>query len=108
MALVYHLVTPDAWQTGGEEYRADSLAAEGFIHCSFGPQVAAAGNKFYSGKQDLLLLHIDPDQLTSPLRVEPSGSGELFPHIYGPINRSAVLLVEPLRRGAGGLWIFEP
>jgi uncharacterized protein (DUF952 family) len=41
------------------------------------------------------LLHIDEDRLTSPVVVEDLvGSGEPFPHIYGPIDLAAVVTVD--------------
>jgi uncharacterized protein (DUF952 family) len=35
---------------------------------------------------------------------EDGGSGELYPHIYGPINVGAVVKVEHLEPGEGGLF----
>ncbi|HWG44241.1 MAG TPA: DUF952 domain-containing protein [Gemmataceae bacterium] len=108
MQTIYHLVLQSAWEANPhQEYRASSLAGEGFIHCSFANQVALSANRFYAGQQNLLVLHIDPARLSNPLREEPSGSGEVFPHIYGPINRDAVVRVETLERGADGRWQFN-
>lgn len=107
MCPIYHLVTRSAWeQAPAEAYRTDSLASEGFIHCSYSEQVAWAANRFHAGATDLLVVQIDPGQLTSPLKVEAAGHGEMFPHIYGPINRAAVVAVLPLKRGSEGKWVF--
>lgn len=109
MQTIYHLVLPRVWQAHPEQpYRAESLASEGFIHCSFAEQVALTANRFYAEQQDLLVLHIDPARLTSPLREEASETGELFPHIYGPLPREAVTAVQPLERDASGRWRFNP
>ena len=47
---------------------------------------------------DVVLLHIDPERLAAagvPVRLEPAPeSGELFPHLYGPLPLEAVRLVE--------------
>lgn len=108
MPTIYHLVLPRAWEERPDQpYRADSLASEGFIHCSFASQVAASANRFYADQQDLLVLHIDSARLTSPLREEPSGTGEVFPHIHGPLNRNAVVSVHRLARDADGRWQFR-
>jgi uncharacterized protein (DUF952 family) len=108
MPTIYHLVLRRAWEAHPDQpYRADSLTSEGFIHCSFAQQVAGAANRFYADQQDLLVLHIDPARLTSPLREEPSGTGEVFPHIHGPLNRDAVVAVQPLARDADGRWQFS-
>jgi uncharacterized protein (DUF952 family) len=54
----------------------------------------------------MLLLAIDPEKLTSELRDEEGRPGELFPHVYGPINREAIADVIPLARGADDRWAF--
>lgn len=108
MRTIYHLVLRTVWEANADQpYRADSLASEGFIHCSFAEQVAGSANRFYADAGDLLLLHIDAERLSSPLREEASGSGEIFPHIHGPLNREAVVKVEPLTRGSDGRWQFR-
>src|SRR5262249_47361743 len=108
MSLVYHLATPADWQKDPDEpYRPASLASEGFIHCSHAHQVAWAANTFYGRAPELLVLHIDPARLSAPLRDEPGGpGGELFPHIHGPLDRSAVVAVTPLVRESGA-WVFR-
>jgi uncharacterized protein (DUF952 family) len=108
MPLVYHLATPADWEKDPEQpYRPGSLASEGFIHCSHAHQVAWAANKFYAAPPELLVLHIDAARLSVPLRDEPGGpGGELFPHIHGPLDRSAVVAVTPLVREAGA-WVFR-
>jgi glutathione S-transferase len=104
---VYHLVAKDLWeQVGAGPYRAASLATEGFIHCSYEEQVAKSANRFYAEHDHVLVLTIDPALLTSPLRDEAATSGERFPHIYGPIDLSAVMQVQSLQRDAGGRWSF--
>jgi uncharacterized protein (DUF952 family) len=108
MRVIYHLVPRRVWEANGDQpYRADSLATEGFIHCSFANQVACSANRFYADAEDLLLLHIDAERLSSPLREEASGTGEVFPHIHGLLNRDAVVKVEALARGPDGGWRFK-
>jgi uncharacterized protein (DUF952 family) len=107
MERIYHLVLRSTWERDpSRDYEADSLSTEGFIHCSLAGQAAGSANRFYAGATDLLLLEIDPNRLASPLRHEPAGSGELFPHIYGPINRSAVVAVHAMNRDSAGKWVF--
>jgi uncharacterized protein (DUF952 family) len=108
MRVVYHLVPRSVWEAAPQPYQADSLASEGFIHCSNAEQVASSANRFFADQADLLVLQIDPTRLTSPLRDEPAGTGELFPHVYGPINPDAVLAVRSLTRGRDGQWLFVP
>jgi uncharacterized protein (DUF952 family) len=105
--MIYHLIARTTWeQTLPGPYHADSLAMEGFIHCSYQHKVAWAANKFHSTQSDLLVLGIDSDRLKSPVRAEDPGCGELFPHIYGPIDRDAVVQVQTMQRGSDGQWVF--
>jgi uncharacterized protein (DUF952 family) len=107
MRRLYHLLTPTDWQAADDVYRAASLATEGFIHCSYGHQVVRVANLFYREAPTLLVLCIDPARLKSEVRDEDPGSGESFPHVYGPIERLAVLEVRTLERDAAGGWTFR-
>ena len=95
--LIYHITTRLAWSAAQETgaYRADSLASQGFIHCSTSDQVVRVANAFYRGQNGLVLLEIDPAVLEPDVRWEPGTdkADELFPHIYGVIDVDAVLRV---------------
>jgi uncharacterized protein (DUF952 family) len=71
-------------------------ARDGFIHLSAGHQVAGTLATHFVGQTDLVLLAVDPDRLGARLRWEPSRGGELFPHLYGPLDLGHVISVEPL------------
>ncbi|HXG11233.1 MAG TPA: DUF952 domain-containing protein, partial [Gemmataceae bacterium] len=81
---IYHIVPRSVWEQTADLYRTDSLAVEGFIHCSNLDQAERVANQFYAGQADLLVLCIDAGRLGSPVRDE--GVGERFPHVYGPIE----------------------
>jgi len=87
-------------------FRVPSLESEGFIHCSNREQVARSANKFYADEPEMLVLEIDPARLSSELRDEEGRPGELFPHVYAPINREAIIKVIGLVRGPDGRWQF--
>lgn len=109
--LILHLTTRDAWLAGVRAgvYRDASLQTEGFIHASTPAQTIATANIYYRGRGDLVVVCIDPDRLTSPLRWELSmARGESFPHIYGPLNHEAVTQVLELRHGADGTFSKLP
>jgi glutathione S-transferase len=107
MRRIYHLVTPSDWESAGTgPYRAASLATEGFIHCSNRDQVARVANLFYADAAELLVLAVEVNRLTSPARDEDAGTGERFPHVYGPLDRDAIVAVERLQRGPDRHWIL--
>ena len=91
--LIYHIVLPKVWEEfkDKEFYEAESLKAEGFIHCSFAEQLDAVLERYYRDAGDVLVLTIEPEKLTSRLVNEPSTNNEIYPHIYGKINRDAIV-----------------
>jgi uncharacterized protein (DUF952 family) len=106
---LYHLALAADWAGAAEagEYRVSGLGMtleeEGFIHCSLPHQVQRTADRFYRGRPDMLLLTIDPDRLTAPLRLESNRpGGEAYPHLYGPLNVDAVVDVRPVELQADG------
>ena len=80
---------------GRFEGSADDLR-DGFIHLSAGHQVAGTLAKYFAGQRDLVLLAVDPERLGAGLRWEKSRGGELFPHLYGPLDLDHVISIEAL------------
>ena len=94
MRLVFHLTTRDAWEEAlvRGRYSADTLATEGFIHCSDADQFVWVANTRFRGRTDLVLLHISEDRLDADVRRENlEGGTALFPHVYGPLAVDAVV-----------------
>ena len=102
--MIFHVIEPLRWQRSLDEgthtgsTRDAELADVGFIHCSTAAQWPGVVERFYAGAPELYLLHVDEAVLTSPLEWEPVGdTGELFPHVFGPIDVAAVVRVEVIR-----------
>lgn len=87
---------PEVWEKFKDEneYEAVSLQAEGFIHCSFAEQLDTVLNRYYKDAEKVLILEIETDKLTSKLVNEPSTNNEIYPHIYGEINKDAIVGIE--------------
>ena len=107
-AVLVHLCPTDDWsaaQTEGE-LRPESLTSVGFIHLSTPQQVHLPANRLYRGREDLVLLHIDPTRLDSPIRwelgVATDPESMMFPHLYGPLPVEAVINVTSYLPGADG------
>lgn len=94
---ILHFCPRGAWRAAQEngEYRGDTLASEGFIHCSTADQIHLPANALVRGRTDIVLLEIDPERVSSPVRWEPgdpSDPGSMqFPHVYGPISLDSVI-----------------
>lgn len=90
--IVYHIVLPEDWlDFTGDLYRAPSLDTEGFIHCSFAEQLDAVIDRYYSNAGSIIVLEVETDRLISRTIKEASTNTEIYPHIYGPINRGAIV-----------------
>lgn len=103
--MIYHITTEAAWAEARRHgvYRADSLATQGFIHCSTADQVVRVANFIFRGESGLVLLHVQPERLTSEIVYENlEGGDELFPHVYGPIDVGSVTNVTPFAPDADG------
>ena len=101
---LFHLALASDWaaalESSERRYEVSTIGRTleqvGFIHCSFEDQVAATAERFYGGRDDVLLLRIDPSRLEAAVRVENlEGGEEQFPHLYGPLPVDAVT-AEPL------------
>jgi uncharacterized protein (DUF952 family) len=97
-----------AWRDGGA-YNPPSLASNGFVHCTGDDdRMLAVANRFYAGEpDDLVVVTLDETRLTSEVRWEapahpdgspPTGTEPSFPHVYGPLDRDAVVGVRRLVR----------
>ncbi len=109
VSRLYHVTAAADWATAVQagEYRLSTrgktLAEVGFIHASHAHQVVRVADAFYRGLPGLVLLVIDPAAVRAEIREEPApGTGERFPHIYGPLNADAVLAALPFEPGPDG------
>lgn len=94
--FIYHITTQLQWDKALQlgYYEADTLAKEGFMHCSTADQVAGVLERYYQGATGLVKLTIQKDKVDRPLVFELAGSiNEVFPHIHGPLNLTAVVAV---------------
>lgn len=113
--VILHLTPLDDWlETPDRPYTPASLAVEGFVHCSPDEEtaLAVANTRFHRVQGPLMVLLIDEDALDAPVRWEapapepPPGVAPdtLFPHVYGPVNRTAVAGMLEVERDGDGRW----
>jgi glutathione S-transferase len=97
---IYHLAERAHWEQALRDgvytrsTRRLSLAEEGFIHASSAQQWPVVRRRFYGDVgEPLVLLEIDESRLGSRVvhEVGDPTSGEVFPHVYGPIEVGAVV-----------------
>ena len=102
MAEIYHMLPAATWAAARsqERYAPDSLASEGFIHCTVGERnLIQVANRFYrDAPGEWVVLVIDPALIDRTVRWEPQPDGLAYPHIYGELNVSAVIGDTPFPR----------
>ena len=102
----------EAWRDGGA-YEPASLATEGFVHCTGDDDLMlAVANRFYADEPgDFVVVSLDPDRLTRPVRWEPPAHPDgarpaddepRFPHVYGRLDRGASSACGPCAGPAAG------
>jgi uncharacterized protein (DUF952 family) len=111
--VIQHVVPAADWAADpGRPYAPASLAEDGFVHCSPDERVTlAVVNAYYrDAPRPLLVLSLDETRLSAPcVREEaaptpPPGvpEGTRFPHVYGPLDRDAVVRVREVEWDAQG------
>lgn len=105
--ITYHLAHVDEWnsQKAGDTYKPSVFDVDGFIHCTDGLDLLTEiANMFY--KQDSeprTVLVLDVKAIESDVRYDDPE--HRFPHIYGPLNPSAVIAELPVTRADDGTFV---
>lgn len=103
---IFHIAVAAEWADATSAYRPERFDEDGFIHCSTASQVMRVARVRFRGRNDVVLLRIDPDSVEREVRLENlEGGDELFPHIYGELELSAVTGIEPLVVGMDGEFV---
>ena len=99
MGLVYKICDREAWQAAlenGAYEGSDTDRRDGFIHLSAAHQLAETARRHFHGMTDLVLIVLVEQELGPALKWEKSRGGDLFPHLYGPIDARRMHRVFPL------------
>jgi uncharacterized protein (DUF952 family) len=97
--VILHVATQSDWdnQLNSADFAPESLRVEGFIHCCTPEQLPGVLQRYYSNRTDLLLLELDETSLTATMKFESATGGELFPHLFGRINKNAIRKISALK-----------
>ena len=123
MTTVLHLIQRVEWErlVADDPITNPSLQTEGFIHCTDDEQVLLrVANAFYrSVPGDFVVLDVTVEDLTSaciweaPAHLTSADTdaapaaplAPLFPHVYGPIDRTAVTGARAVVRNSDGSFV---
>ncbi|MHA6800591.1 cupin domain-containing protein [Bounagaea algeriensis] len=115
-STVLHLLPLSVFQAERTEpLRPASLDHEGFVHCSpdLATTLAVANNLYRDANEPMIAVELDPERIDAPLRWEAAAPAPPpgvhpdtpFPHVYGPVDRSAVVSVYYARCGQDGTFL---
>jgi len=112
---IWHLALAREWNAAATvgAYRMSTLGATlddvGYVHASRPAQAPGVAARFYADVADpLVILVMDDDAVRESgtnVKYEDAGTGEMFPHIYGPIDPTWVREVLPAYMADGRLVI---
>lgn len=96
MSRVYKILHGDVWKVAVAQGRFEGAAIDlkdGYIHLSTAAQAQATARLHFRGQAGLVVVAFEAEALGPALRWEPSRGGQLFPHLYGPLNPAQALAV---------------
>lgn len=96
--IILHALTKSLWNTYQDKdfYGELSLEKFGFIHCSDIDTYHLVAPNFKNEPDEMVLLVIDTSKVIPKIIWEDlRNSGVAFPHIYGLLNKNAVVTVLP-------------
>jgi phosphohistidine phosphatase len=103
---VYKIASREAWDAATAQGRFDGAPIDlkdGYIHLSTGAQAQETARLHFHGQSGLVLAAFDAEALGPGLKWEPSRGGQLFPHLYGPLDPALALTVADIALDADGV-----
>lgn len=105
--VTLHLVPESVWldQAAKSEYRPERFDEEGLIHCTDEDAlVIEVGNRYYrDDPRPFLVLDVDLSRVAAPAVYDDEA--RVYPHVYGPIEHSAILRVRRVARAPDGTFV---
>jgi uncharacterized protein (DUF952 family) len=96
MTAVYKILARSEWEAARANGRFDGAAIDlkdGYIHLSAADQAQETARLHFRGQADLVVVTLDADALGEALKWEPSRDGQLFPHLYAPLDPALAIMV---------------
>lgn len=106
MSRIYKILPRADWTAAKAAGRFEGSPvdrADGFIHFSTAAQAQETARRHFAGQGELVVLEVEADDLGPALKFEPSRGGDLFPHLYGPLDVTHVRAVTEAPLDADGV-----
>lgn len=109
--VILHCLKESTWdKCKDQEYYGDeTIAPEGFIHCSDIHTFYKVAPNFTHMTEPLVLLCIDTSKVQAEIKWEDGDQcGTAYPHIYGRLNLDAVVNVLPFLKDDANTFVLNP
>ena len=109
--MILHCMKKTTWEERKDKacWGKRNIEADGFIHCSTVEYFWRVAPNFKDVHEELVLVCIDESKLNAEVRYEDGDHcGREYPHVYGLINRDAVVQVLPFLRDEDGNYKKNP
>lgn len=106
MSRIYKILPRSDWTDAAAagRYLGSALdRTDGFIHFSTAAQAQETARRHFAGQAGLVILEVEADELGTALKWEPSRGGDLFPHLYEPLDIDLVRAVIEAPLGPDGV-----
>ncbi len=106
MSRIYKILDRAVWAAALAAQRFEGSGidrTDGFIHFSTAAQAAETARRHFAGREDLVVLAVEADDLGPALKWEPSRGGDLFPHLYAHLDAFLVREVTEAPLGPDGV-----
>jgi uncharacterized protein (DUF952 family) len=99
MTTIYKICDRDEWESALAQGQFDGSAVDrqdGYIHFSTAQQLRETARRHFARRPDLVLIAVASETLGPDLRWEMSWGGDLYPHLYRPLEVESVRSVASL------------
>ena len=106
---IYKIIDKDEWATAeaaGVFKGASIDLRDGYIHFSTAAQATETAALHFTEQEGLVLVSVSTKELGDALKWEASRGGDLFPHLYAPLEMRHVARVDDLPVGPDGKHVF--
>ena len=106
MTAIYKILPRTAWDQAVAAGRFDGSPIDlkdGYIHFSTAGQAQETAARHFRGETGLVVVAVETEALGAALRWEPSRGGQLFPHLYAPLDPALAKGVTEAPLGADGV-----
>ena len=102
---IFKILTAEHWTNAQELDFVPPMEvdlADGYMHFSTARQLGKTLELYFAGQNDVVVLAIDSQNIAHKLKWEPSRGGDLFPHLYGRLDKSEIVWHETLNVSPSG------